>query len=78
MKLLNKSEKKSKLKKLITRVANKNIRLLPEPTSLEEKYPDYGNSCSKTSDIYHKMIVEAMETDDDNGLKNIVTAARKL
>jgi len=61
-------EKKSKLKKVITRVANKNIRLLPE---FREKYPDYGNSSSKTSDIYHKMIVEAMETDDDKKEKII-------
>jgi hypothetical protein len=61
-------EKKSKLKKVITRVANKNIRLLPQ---FREKYPDYGNSSSKTSDIYHKMIVEAMETDDDKKEKII-------
>ena len=61
-------EKKSKLKKVITRVANKNIRLLP---AFREKYPDYGNSSSKTSDIYHKMIVEAMETDDDKKEKII-------
>jgi hypothetical protein len=59
-------EKKSKLKKLITRVANKNIRLLPQ---FREKYPDYGNSSSKTSDIYNKMIIEAMETDDDKNEK---------
>jgi len=61
-------EKKTKLKKVITRVANKNIRLLP---AFREKYPDYGNSSSKTSDIYHKMIVEAMETDDDKKEKII-------
>jgi hypothetical protein len=61
-------EKKSKLKKAITRVANKNIRLLPQ---FREKYPDYGNSYSKTSDIYNKMIVEAMETDDDKKEKII-------
>jgi hypothetical protein len=61
-------EKKSKLKKLITRVADKNIRLLPQ---FREKYPDYGNSSSKTSDIYNKMIVEAMETDDDKKEKII-------
>jgi hypothetical protein len=61
-------EKKSKLKKVITRVADKNIRLLPQ---FREKYPDYGNSSSKTSDIYNKMIVEAMETDDDKKEKII-------
>ena len=61
-------KKKSKLKKLITRVADKNIRLLP---AFREKYPDYGNSSSKTSDIYNKMIVEAMETDDDKKEKII-------
>ena len=61
-------EKKSKLKKVITRVADKNIRLLP---AFREKYPDYSNSSSKTSDIYNKMIVEAMETDDDKKEKII-------
>jgi hypothetical protein len=61
-------EKKSKLKKLITRVADKNIRLLP---AFREKYPDYGNSSSKISDVYNKMIVEAMETDDDKKEKII-------
>jgi hypothetical protein len=61
-------EKKSKLKKVITRVADKNIRLLPQ---FREKYPDYGNSSSKTSDVYNKMIVEAMETDDDKKEKII-------
>ena len=61
-------EKKSKLKKAITRVANKNIRLLPQ---FREKYPDYGNSSSKISDVYNKMIVEAMETDDDKKEKII-------
>jgi hypothetical protein len=61
-------EKKSKLKKLITRVADKNIRLLP---AFREKYPDYGNSSSKISDVYNKIIVEAMETDDDKKEKII-------
>jgi len=68
-------EKKSKLKKVITRVANKNIRLLPE---FREKYPDYGNSSSKTSDIYHKMIVEAMETDDDKKEKIIKNISKVI
>jgi hypothetical protein len=61
-------EKKSKLKKAVNKIADKNIRLLP---AFREKYPDYGNSSSKTSDIYNKMIVEAMETDDDKKEKII-------
>jgi hypothetical protein len=59
-------EKKSKLKKAINKIADKNIRLLPQ---FREKYPDYGNSSSKTSDLYNKMVIEVMETDNDKNDK---------
>jgi len=61
-------EKKSKLKKAINRIADKNIRLLPK---FREKYPDYGNSSSKQSDIHDKLVIEVMETDDDKKEKII-------
>jgi hypothetical protein len=61
-------EKKSKLKKAINKIADKNIRLLPQ---FREKHPDYGNSYSKISDVYNKMVIEVMETDDDKKEKII-------
>jgi len=61
-------EKKSKLKKAINRIADKNIRLLPK---FREKYPDYGNAYSKQSDIHDKLVIEVMETDDDKKEKII-------
>jgi len=67
-------EKKSKLKKVINKIADKNIRLLPQ---FREKHPDYGNSYSKISDMYNKMVIEVMETDDDKKekiIKNISNA----
>jgi len=65
---------KSKIKLAVKKVANKNIRLLPQ---FREKYPDYGNSYSKTSDIYNKMVIEAMSCDiekDEKIIKNISKA----
>ena len=52
-------------------MANKNIRLLP---SFREKYPDYNNASSKSSDIHDKLVIEVMDTDDgkkDKIIKNI-------
>jgi hypothetical protein len=48
---------KSKLKTAIKKIANKNIRLLPQ---FREKFPDYGNADSHISDKYSKMVIEAM------------------
>jgi hypothetical protein len=67
-------EKKSKLKKVITKVADKNIKLLP---AFREKYPEYKNSASKTSDKYDKMVIEVMTCDDGKNekiIKNISKA----
>jgi hypothetical protein len=61
-------EKKTKLKKAITKVADKNIRLLP---AFREKYPEYKNSSSKTSDKYDKMVIEVMTCHDDKNEKII-------
>ena len=61
-------EKKSKLTKAVKKVADKNIRLLPQ---FREKYPEYNNSSSKTSDKYDKMVVEVMTTDEDKNEKII-------
>lgn len=61
-------EQKTKLKKMITRVADKNINLLPQ---FRQKFPDYNNSSSKISDIHDKLVIEVMETDDDKKNKVI-------
>ena len=61
-------EKKTKLKKVINKVADKNIKLLPE---FREKYPEYKNSSSKVSDKYDKMVIEVMTCDDDKNEKII-------
>ena len=61
-------DNKTNLKKVITKVADKNIRLLPQ---FREKYPEYKNSSSKTSDKYDKMVVEAMTSDEDKNEKII-------
>jgi phenylpyruvate tautomerase PptA (4-oxalocrotonate tautomerase family) len=68
-------ENKTRLKKAINKIADKNIKLLPQ---FREKYPEYGNSYSKISDVYNKMVIEVMETDNnkkDKIIKNISKAA---
>ena len=59
-------DSKSKLKKAIKRVANKNIRLLPQ---FREKHPDYNNSESNISDKYSKMVIEAMGGSGNNDVE---------
>jgi hypothetical protein len=61
-------EKKTKLTKAVKKIADKNIRLLPQ---FREKYPEYKNSSSKTSDKYDKIVIEAMTTDEDKNEKII-------
>jgi hypothetical protein len=56
-------EENTRLRKMIKRVANKNIRLLP---LFREKYPEYSNSSSKISDKYDKIGLEAMGGLGDN------------
>jgi len=67
-------ENKTRLKKAVNKIADKNIRLLPQ---FREKYPDYNNSSSKSSDKYDKIVVEAMtsdETKNEKIIKNISNA----
>jgi len=59
-------ENKSKLRKAIKRIADKNIKLLPQ---FREKYPEYKNATSKVSDKYDKMVIEAMGGMGDNDLE---------
>jgi hypothetical protein len=67
-------DNKTKLKKAINRIADKNIKLLPQ---FREKYPNYNNSSSKISDKYDKLVIEVMETDENKKekiIKNISLA----
>ncbi len=61
-------EKKTKLKRAITKIADKNIKLLPQ---FREKYPEYNNSSAKISDVHDKIVVEVMETDEEKKEKII-------
>jgi hypothetical protein len=70
-----KDEEKNKMKKVIKRVANKNIRLLP---SFKEKYPDCNKSASNNSDKYNKIIVESMDTDGENENKIIANISKSV
>ena len=70
-----KDDEKNKMKKVIKRVANKNIRLLP---SFKEKYPDCNKSTSNHSDKYNKIIVESMDTDGENENKIIANISKTV
>jgi hypothetical protein len=59
-------DNKTNLRKVIKRVANKNIKLLPQ---FREKYPDYKNSSSKISDKYDIIVLEAMGGTGNNDLE---------
>jgi hypothetical protein len=56
-------EKKSRLRKAIKKIANKNYKLLP---AYREKYPGCQYSESKYSDKYNKMVIEALGGEGDN------------
>ena len=56
-------EEKKKIRNIIKKVANKNIRLLQK---FKEAHPDCGKSASKYSDQYDKLIVESMGGSGDN------------
>ena len=50
-------DNKSKIKKMIKRIENKNIQIIPQ---FQKKYPNYANPKSHESDKYHKTIIEVM------------------
>jgi hypothetical protein len=59
-------DNKSKIKKAINKIANKNIKLISQ---FREKYPECKKSESKISDRYNKMIIEAMGGPGDNNVE---------
>jgi hypothetical protein len=58
-----KDEEKKKMHKLVKKVADKNMRLLPE---YREKYPDYIKASSLCSDKYNQMFLESLGGSGDN------------
>jgi len=56
-------EDNMKLRKVIKKVTDKNMRLIPK---YREKYPDCNKSISRYSDQYNKIIVESMGGPGDN------------
>ena len=50
-------ENKTKIKKMIKRIENKNIQAIPQ---FQKKYPNFSNPKSRESDKFHKTIIEAM------------------
>jgi len=58
-----KDEEKTKIRKVIKKVATKNACLLPK---FKEEHPDCSKSSSKFSDQYNKIIVESMGGSGDN------------
>jgi hypothetical protein len=68
-------DNKNKLRKVISKVANKNSRLLPQ---FKAKYPDCIKSKSKYSDQYNKLIVESMGGSGDNDLEKEDMIIKKI
>jgi hypothetical protein len=67
-------DNKTRLKRAINKIADKNIRLLPQ---FRVKYPEYKNASAKISDVHDKLVIEVMETDNDKKekiIKNISKA----
>ena len=56
-------EKKSKMHKMVRKIANKNIDLISE---FKELHPDWKKSTSKVSDQFNKIIIESMGGIGDN------------
>ena len=59
-------DNQTKLKKVINKIANKNIKLISQ---FREKYPECKKSESRISDKYNKMIIEAMGGLGDNNIE---------
>jgi len=54
---IKEDENKTKIKKMIKRIENKNIQIIPH---FQKKYPNHANPKSHESDKYHKTIIEVM------------------
>ena len=70
-----KDEEQKKMHKIVRKVADKNIRLLPK---FKEKYPDYNKASSKHSDTYNKIIIESMGGAGDNDFEKEEKIIKKV
>jgi hypothetical protein len=61
-----KDEEKKKMHKLVKKVADKNMRLLP---AYREKHPDYIKASSLSSDKYNQMFLESFGGSGDNNFE---------
>jgi len=72
-------EENMKLRKVIKKVTDKNMRLIPK---YREKYPDCNKSISRYSDQYNKIIVESMggpgDNDDEKATKIIKNISKQV
>jgi len=58
-------EQKTKMHKMVKKVANKNINLI---SKFQEVYPEWRKSTSKVSDQFNKIVIEAMGGPGDNAI----------
>jgi hypothetical protein len=65
----------AKLKKAIKYIAHKNTCLIKE---WKAKYPDCGQAASRKSDLYNKIVYEAMSLDNANAEKIIKRIAKEI
>jgi hypothetical protein len=68
-------EKKTKLHKMVRKVAIKNINLISE---FKELYPDWRKSTSKVSDQFNKIIIESMGGAGDNDFEKEEKIIKKV
>jgi hypothetical protein len=69
------NKEKTKIRKAIKQIANKNSRMLNE---FKKKYPDYNNSDSYISDEYNKLIIEAMGGRGENDMEKEDKIIKKI
>ena len=68
-------DSKTKLHKMVRKVANKNINLISD---FKEMYPDWKKSTSKVSDQFNKIIIESMGGPGDNEYENEEKVIKKV
>jgi hypothetical protein len=69
------NENKDKIHKMIRNISNKNINLI---TEFRDKYPDYKNNNSRSSDKFNKIIIESMGGTGDNDYEKEEKIIKKI
>jgi hypothetical protein len=70
-----KDDEKEKMHKIVRKVADKNVRMLPK---FKEAHPDCNKAVSKYSDAYNKIIVESMGGSGDNNFEKEEKIIKKV